>query len=255
MPVFAYRGRSGAGIVAGEIEANDRPAAVAQLRTKGVIALSVQERQAAAAAPKKFGGSVKDKDLAIYTRQFSTMVDAGLPIAQCLQILSEQSDSKTLRLVTGRIAREVEGGATLAESFRKYPRVFDDLFTNMLQVGESGGVLDVVLQRLSGYIEKAAKLKSKVKGAMVYPVTIISVAVLVIVFMMIFVIPTFAKMFQGLGADLPLPTKIVMFISEFTQKYILIMVGAGAGAIYALKRYYNTEQGSNVIDAFLLKVP
>src|SRR2546422_8673423 len=118
MPVFAYRGRSGAGIVAGEIEANDRPAAVAQLRTKGVIALSVQERQAKAAAVKKIGGSVKDKDLAIYTRQFSTMVDAGLPIAQCLQILSEQSDSKTLRLVTSRIAREVEGGATLAESFR-----------------------------------------------------------------------------------------------------------------------------------------
>src|SRR5437867_7130525 len=136
MPVFAYRGRSGAGIVAGEIEANDRPAAVAQLRTKGVIALSVQERQAKVAAVKKIGGSVKDKDLAIYTRQFSTMVDAGLPIAQCLQILSEQSDSKTLRLVTSRIAREVEGGATLAESFRKFPKVFNDLFVNMLAVGE-----------------------------------------------------------------------------------------------------------------------
>ena len=139
-------------------------------------------------------------------------------------------------------------GATLAESFRKYPKVFNDLFTNMLQVGESGGVLDVVLQRLSGYIEKAAKLKSKVKGAMVYPATIISVAVLVIVFMMIFVIPTFAKMFQGMGADLPLPTKVVMWLSDFTQKYIIVMVGVGAGAIYALKRYYNTENGSNIID-------
>ena len=255
MPVFAYRGRSGAGIVAGEIEANDRPAAVAQLRTKGVIALSVQERQAKVAAVKKIGGSVKDKDLAIYTRQFSTMVDAGLPIAQCLQILSEQSDSKTLRLVTSRIAREVEGGATLAESFRKFPKVFNDLFVNMLAVGESGGVLDVVLQRLSGYIEKAAKLKSKVKGAMVYPITIVSVAILVIVFMMIFVIPTFAKMFQGLGADLPVPTRIVMFLSDFTQRYIVVMVIAGAGAIYALKRYYATDQGSKVIDAFLLKVP
>jgi type IV pilus assembly protein PilC len=116
-------------------------------------------------------------------------------------------------------------------------------------------VLDVVLQRLSGYIEKAAKLKSKVKGAMVYPITIISVAVLVIVFMMIFVIPTFAKMFQGMGAELPLPTKVVMFLSDFIQRYILVMVGVGAGAIYALKRYYNTDQGSNIIDAFLLKVP
>src|SRR5574341_159944 len=125
----------------------------------------------------------------------------------------------------------------------------------MLAVGESGGVLDVVLQRLSGYIEKAAKLKSKVKGAMVYPVTIISVAVLVIVFMMIFVIPTFAKMFQGLGADLPLPTKIVMLISDLVQKYIILMVLAVAGVIYAIKRYYATDQGSRVIDAFLLKVP
>ncbi len=255
MPVFAYRGRSGAGVVAGEIEADDRPGAVAQLRAKGVIATSVQERQAKAAAVKKIGGSVRDKDLAIYTRQFSTMVDAGLPIAQCLSILSEQSDSKTLRDVTKRITTEVEGGATLAESFKKYPRVFNDLFVNMLAVGESGGVLDVVLQRLSGYIEKAAKLKSKVKGAMVYPVTIIGVAALVIIFMMIFVIPTFAKMFQGLGADLPVPTRIVMFLSDFTQRYIVVMVIAGAGAIYALKRYYATDQGSKVIDAFLLKVP
>src|SRR5437762_10415793 len=217
MPVFTYRGRSGAGVVAGEIEADDRVTANAQLRAKGVVATFVRERQAKAAAVKKIGGSVKDKDLAIYTRQFSTMVDAGLPIAQCLSILSEQSDSKTLREVTGRIAREVEGGATLAESFRKYPRVFDDLFTNMLQVGESGGVLDVVLQRLSGYIEKAAKLKSKVKGAMVYPVTIIGVACLVIIFMMIFVIPTFANMFKNMGAELPLPTKIVMWMSDMTR--------------------------------------
>src|SRR5207248_10616712 len=131
MPVFAYRGRSGAGIVAGEIEANDRPAAVAQLRTKGVIALSVQERQAKVAAVKKIGGSVKDKDLAIYTRQFSTMVDAGLPIAQCLQILSDQSDSKTLRAVTTRITNEVQGGATLAEPLQKYTTVLNDLCVNI----------------------------------------------------------------------------------------------------------------------------
>jgi len=255
MTVFTYRGRSGTGAVAGEIEADDRPNAVAQLRAKGVVATSVQERQARATAVKRMGGRVKDRDLAIYTRQFSTMIDAGLPIAQCLSILSEQSDSKTLRDVTGRIAREVEGGATLAESFRKYPKVFDDLFTNMLQVGESGGVLDVVLQRLSGYIEKAAKLKSRVKGAMVYPATIISVAVLVIIFMMIFVIPTFAKMFAGLGAALPLPTKVVMWMSDFVQRYVILMILAAAGVIYAIKRYYGTDQGSKVIDTFLLKIP
>ena len=255
MAMYAYRGRSGGAVVSGEIEANDRPTAVTQLRARGVVATSVQERTAKPVGMKKIGGKVKDKHLAIYTRQFSTMVDAGLPIAQCLSILSEQSDSKVLRDVTSKIAHEVEGGVTLAESFRKYPKVFNDLFTNMLQVGESGGVLDVVLQRLSVYIEKAAKLKGKVKGAMVYPLTIISVAVLVIIFMMIFVIPTFAKMFEGMGAELPLPTAIVMWLSEFTQRYILVMVGVGAAVIYAIKRYYNTEQGSSVIDAFLLKVP
>src|SRR6266480_2186718 len=144
MALFAYKGRAGGGAVTGEIEADSRPAAVTALRAKGVIATSVQEKAVkAAAAPKKFGGKVGDKDLAIYTRQFSTMIDAGLPIAQCLQILSEQNDSKTLRDVTARIALEVQGGATLAESFSKYPRTFDNLFTNMLAVGESGGVLDV----------------------------------------------------------------------------------------------------------------
>src|SRR5438445_11293800 len=188
MAMYAFRGRSGGAVVSGEIEANDRPAAVTALRARGVVATSVQERTAKPVGIKKIVGKVKDKDLAIYTRQFSTMVDAGLPIAQALQILSEQSDSKVLRDVTSRIANDVQGGATLAESFGKYPKTFDNLFTNMLAVGESGGVLDVVLQRLSGYIEKAAKLKAKVKSAMVYPVTIIGVACLVIIFMLIFVL-------------------------------------------------------------------
>src|SRR5689334_11783737 len=254
MAVFAYRGRSGAAAVNGEIEADSRPAAVAALRAKGVVATAVEERKAkaaAAAGAAKLGGSVKAKDLAIYTRQFSTMVDAGLPIAQCLQILSEQSESKVLRDVTARIANDVQGGATLAESFGKYPRTFDNLFVNMLAVGESGGVLDVCLQRLSTYIEKAAKLKGQVKSAMVYPITIISVACLVIIFMMVFVLPTFKNM----GADLPLPTKIVIWLSDMTRKYIIFMLAAVGGGIYALKRWYNTDQGSMAIDTFLLKVP
>src|SRR5512145_345091 len=257
MAVFTYKGRAGSGAVSGEIEADTRPAAVAALRAKGVVATSVQERRAkaSASAPKRLGGKVKDKHLAIYTRQFSTMVDAGLPIAQSLQILSEQSDSKVLRDVTARIAADVQGGSTLAESFGKYPKTFDNLFVNMLAVGESGGVLDVVLQRLSGYIEKAAKLKAKVKCAMVFPITILGVACLVIIFMMIFVLPTFANMFKNMGAELPLPTKIVMWMSDFTRKYILVMLGAAAAAIYGLKRYYNTDKGSTLIDTFALKVP
>src|SRR2546426_4925123 len=258
MAVFAYKGRAGGGAVRGEIEADSRPAAVTALRAKGVMATPVQEKAvkaAGAAAPKKFGVLNDTATPEIYTRQFSTMVDAGLPIAQCLQILSEQNDSKTLRDVTARIAADVQGGATLAESFGKYPRTFDHLFTNMLAVGESGGVLDVVLQRLSGYIEKAAKLKSKVKSAMVYPITIIGVACLVIIFMMIFVLPTFANMFRNMGADLPLPTKIVMWMSDITRKYIIFMLAGVGAALWALKRYYNTDNGSMVIDTFALKVP
>jgi type IV pilus assembly protein PilC len=260
MTTFAYRGRASGGAVTGEVDAENRLGAVAMLRGKGIIATAVEEKKAKPAglsffSGAKIGGKVKDKDLAIYTRQFSTMIDAGLPIAQCLSILSEQSESKTLREVTARIAKDVEGGATLADSFRKYPKTFDDLFTNMLAVGESGGVLDVVLQRLSGYIEKAAALKRKVKGAMVYPITIISVAFLVIIFMMIFVIPTFAKMFEGLGAELPLPTKVVMWLSDFFQKFIIFIVLGIAAGIWALKRFYATDPGSKIIDRLLLKFP
>jgi type IV pilus assembly protein PilC len=255
MATFAYRGRSTAGAVNGMIEADTRPAAMALLRSKGVIATSIEERKPKPARAARVGGKVKDRELAIFTRQFSTMVNAGLPIAQCLQILAEQSESPALRDVTARITKDVEGGSTLAESFRKYPKTFDDLFTNMLEVGEGGGVLDVVLQRLSGYIEKAAALKRKVKGAMVYPITIIGVAILVIVFMMIFVIPTFVKMFEGLGQDLPLPTKIVVWMSEFTQRYVIFMLGALFAGIFALKKFYATDQGSMLIDTLLLRVP
>jgi type IV pilus assembly protein PilC len=258
MAVYAYRGRSGAAAVNGEIEADSRPAAVAALRAKGVVATAVEERKAKAAAAaggQKLGGSVKAKEMAIYTRQFSTMVDAGLPIAQCLQILSEQSESKTLREVTAKIANDVQGGATLADSYGKYPKTFDNLFVNMLAVGESGGVLDVCLQRLSTYIEKAAKLKGQVKSAMVYPITIISVACLVIIFMMVFVLPTFANMFKNMGADLPLPTKIVIWMSDVTRRYIIVMLAVAAAGVYAIKRYYATDQGSMAIDTFMLKVP
>src|SRR2546425_5632016 len=257
MAVFAYRGRGASGAVAGELEATDRMTAVAQLRSRGIVATSVAERRARAARVSAASrvGKAKDKDLAIYTRQFSAMIDAGLPIAQCLTILGEQTESKPLRIVTQQIAKEVEGGATLADSFQKYPKIFNDLFTNMLQAGEAAGVLDVVLQRLSAYIEKAASLKRKVKGAMVYPLTIISVAVLVVIFMMTFVIPTFKTMFAGLGADLPLPTKIVLWMSELTQRYIVFIVAALIGFVFALRKYYRTDQGSMVIDSFMLKVP
>jgi type IV pilus assembly protein PilC len=253
MAVFTYQGRSATGSTQGEIEAADRSAAVGALRGRGILTTAIKEK--GAAAPKKIGGKVKDKEMAIFTRQFSTMIDAGLPLVQCLTILAEQSESKNLRAVTANVARDVEAGSSLAEAFRKHQRTFDDLFTNMIEVGESGGILDIVLQRLSVYIEKAAALKRKIKAAMIYPLTIVGVAFIVVVFMLTFVIPTFAKMFKDMGAELPLPTAIVLWISEFVQSWILIIIAAIAAGIYALKRYYRTEQGQSAIDTLLLKTP
>ncbi len=255
MGVWVYQGRTVSGSTQGEIEAPDRNAAVAALRSKGVLTTAIKEKPAGAAKKEKAGGKVKDKEMAIFTRQFSTMIDAGLPLVQCLNILAEQSESKNLRMVTTKVARDVEAGSSLADAFGKHPKTFDDLFTNMIEVGESGGILDIVLQRLSVYIEKAAALKRKVKAAMIYPLTIVSVAVIVVIFMLTFVIPTFAKMFQNLGAELPLPTKIVLWMSEFVQSWILLIIAAMAGGIYALRRYYHTEAGKMVIDSLLLKLP
>jgi len=254
MAVFVYQGRSASGNQNGEIEAPDRSAAVGELRRRSILVTKIAEKS----APKmsfKFGGKVKDKEMAIFTRQFSTMIDAGLPLVQCLNILAEQSESKTLRSVTGQVARHVEAGSTLADALRRHPRTFDDLFTNLVEVGEAGGILDVVLQRLAAYIEKAAALKRKVKAAMVYPCAIIGVALLVVIFMLTFVIPTFAQMFKDLGADLPLPTKIVMMLSDFVRGYILLLIAGMIGAVMALRSYYRTEGGRATIDALMLKTP
>src|SRR5438874_6611048 len=255
MAVWTYQGRTVSGSTQGEVEAPNRNAAVAILRGKGVLTTAIKEKPGAAAKEKKIGGKVKDREMAIFTRQFSTMIDAGLPLVQCLNILAEQSESKNLRDVTTRIARSVEQGSTLADSLRRHPRAFDDLFTNMVEVGESGGILDVVFQRLAAYIEKAAALKRKVKGAMIYPASIISVAFLVVIFMLTFVIPTFTKMFKDLGADLPLPTQVVVWLSEFVRTYILLIIAAVFGCVFALRAYYRTEKGQATIDALLLKVP
>jgi type IV pilus assembly protein PilC len=254
MAVFTYSGRGTGGTMTGEIEAPDRTSAVGELRKRAILVTKIQER-AGSKSPSKAGGKVKDKEMAIFTRQFSTMIDAGLPLVQCLNILAEQSESKNLRDVTGRVARSVEQGSTLADSLRRHPRTFDDLFTNMVEVGESGGILDVVFQRLAAYIEKAAALKRKVKGAMIYPASIMGVAALVVIFMLTFVIPTFTKMFKDLGADLPLPTQVVVWLSEFVRTYILLIIAAIVGCVFALRAYYRTEKGQSTIDALLLKVP
>jgi type IV pilus assembly protein PilC len=255
MPVFAYQGRTTRGSTTGEIEAPDRTAAVAELRRKQILVTSIKEKAAKAAVAWFGGKKIKDKELAIFTRQFSTMVDAGLPLVQCLTILAEQSGSKPLREVTAKAARDVESGSTLADALRKHPKAFDDLFTNMVEVGEAGGILDIVLQRLSVYIEKAAALKRKVKAAMIYPLTIVGVAVLVVAFMLTFVIPVFAKMFEGLGADLPLPTKIVVWLSDFVRRFILLIAAGLVAIVLGIRAFYKTEAGRSTIDALLLKLP
>lgn len=257
MPMFAYQGRTAQGSTAGEIEASDLTVARAQLRQKQIFVTSIKEKAArkAAAGPKARAGKVKDREMAIFTRQMSVMIDAGLPLIQCLNILAEQSESPVLRSVTARVARDVESGSSLAEALRKHPKTFNDLFTNLVEVGETGGILDTVLQRLSAYIEKAAALKAKVKSAMMYPTAIVSVALLVIVFMLTFIIPTFATMFTQMGAELPMPTKIVVGMSNFMLSYWWLLGAVLAGGIFGLRQYYKTGAGKLVIDSLLLKVP
>jgi len=255
MPTFAYTGRGMRGAISGEIDASDRSAAVGELRNRSILVTKIQEKRATKNLLSKFGGKVKDRELAIFTRQFSTMIDAGLPLVQCLNVLADQSESKVLRTVTAQVARSVETGSTLADGMKRHPKTFDDLFTNLVAVGETGGILDVILRRLSSYIEKAAALKRKIKAAMIYPAAIIGVAILVVIFMLIFVIPVFAKMFENLGADLPLPTKAVLWLSNFVQSWILLIIVGLIGAIYAFRQYYKTEAGKSTVDAILLKLP
>jgi type IV pilus assembly protein PilC len=253
MAVFAYQGRGATGIQKGEIEASDRMTAVGELRKRAILVTRISEK--AGKTSVRIGRKVKDKAMAVFTRQFSTMIDAGLPLVQCLHILAAQSESKNLRVVTADVARSVEEGSTLAEGLRKYPRTFNDLFTNMVDVGEAGGILDVIFQRLAAYIEKTAALKRKVKGALVYPASIISVAVLVIVFMLTFVIPTFAAIFKDMGAELPLPTRIVIGLSDFVRSYILLLIVGFVGCVFATRSYYRTDNGRSIIDALLLRIP
>ena len=259
MPVYVWKGRTISGeIQTGEFESNTQDEVLSALRKKRIIITSVREK------PKGFklnvpgmGPGVTTRDLAIFTRQFATMINAGLPLVQCLDILSKQTENVTFRQIIAGVTREVEAGNTLAESLGKKenPRVFDELFVNMVEAGEAGGILDDILMRLATFIEKAEALKRKVQGAMVYPGVVMTVAILATSFMLIFIIPTFARMFTGFGAELPLPTKIVMGLSSFLRSYWWAMILAVVGTAVGLQRYYRTEQGHMNIDRTLLKVP
>ena len=259
MPVYLWKGRTvGGEIQSGELTFDNQEDVLSALRKRRLIISSVREKKGDVKVGfPKIGGGVSTRDLAIFTRQFATMINAGLPLVQCLDILSKQTEKEEFRQVTTRVMRDVEAGTTLAEALGKKEnaKVFDELYVNMVEAGEAGGILDNILQRLATYIEKAEALKRKVKGAMVYPTVVLSVAMLATSFMLIFIIPTFAKMFSGFGAELPLPTKIVMGLSSFLRSYWWAMLAGGIGSVIGIQRYYTTERGHLQIDTFLLKIP
>ena len=255
MPAFVWKGKTRDGkVVSGEKVADNKEAVQALLRRDQITVTLVKEKGREFALPK-FGGGVGAKDLAIFTRQFSVMIDAGLPLVQCLEILGSQQENKTFAKVLQQTRMDVEGGASLADAMRKQPKAFDDLYTNMIAAGEAGGILDTILKRLATYIEKNVKLKAMVKGAMVYPVAVISIAGIVITVILWKVIPTFAAMFEGLGAQLPLPTRFVISLSNWLVRLLPFIVVGGVLLVVAFKRYYATHSGRRVVDGVVLKAP
>ena len=261
MAIFLWEGKTAQGrVLKGELEASNLEAVFAILRDRRIrpIPNRIREKGRGLDAEIKipgFGEKLKARDLSVFTRQFATMIDAGLPIVQCLDIQTQQSESKVLRNTLRVIKQDVEGGSTLAEALRKHPKIFDDLYVNMVEAGEAGGVLNAILNRIALFIEKANKLKKKVKGAMIYPCTIIGVAIVVVAILLIFVIPVFAELYGSMGKALPAPTQITINISNWVRAYCLYMVFAIVGIIIAIRFYYQTENGRMNIDRLLLRLP
>jgi type IV pilus assembly protein PilC len=261
MATFAYVGRTRSGAVKkGELSAKTRDEAVDQLRKQSVVVTSLEEKKGGGFDLSKIslGSGLTDKDLVVFTRQFGTMINAGLPLVQCLEILSTQSENKVLRETIGEVKTQVEAGSTFSDALRRHPKVFDDLYVNLVHAGEVGGLLDTILTRLAKYIEKAMKLKGQVKSAMIYPAAIMGVAVVVISVLMIWVIPIFAKMFVELSGGkvaLPGPTQLVIDISNAFTSYWYVIFGSLVAIIFGIKKYYATVQGRKAIDKFLLKTP
>src|SRR3954464_11775916 len=220
MPVFTFSGKDASGQkVSGERMAVNKQSLAQTLRRERITPGAIREKGKEFSMPTFGTTKVKTKDIAIFFRQFSVMIDAGLPLVQCLEILAANQENPTFQKTLNGVRTTVEGGSTLANAMKQYPKIFDDLTTNMIEAGETGGILDIILQRLAAYVEKAVKLKSAVKSALIYPVSVISIAVLVVGALLKFVVPIFEKLFAGLGVDLPLPTRIVMGLSEFVQNF------------------------------------
>ncbi|MGC1635692.1 MAG: type II secretion system F family protein, partial [Candidatus Acidiferrales bacterium] len=256
MPVFTYRGVNRAGAkVTGERTAETKAEVSAALRRENINVSKLSEKGKEFNIPT-FGGGVDSKELAVFTRQFSVMIDAGLPLVQCLEILAGQQENKIFQKVLTGVRASVEGGASLSNSMKQYEKAFDPLYYNMVDAGETGGILDTILQRLSSYIEKNVKLKRAVKSAMIYPIAVLGIAGSVIVLLLWKVVPIFTQLFNGLGVDLPLPTRVVINLSNFVGSIYggVIVVFCIAG-VFALKMWYGTPTGRYALDATVLKIP
>lgn len=257
MPVFVWEGRNRNGTVRkGEYEAVNETVAMAHLRGQQLMGVKVKLKGFSInLGDITFGAKVTTKELVVFTRQFATMIDAGLPLVQCLEIIASQMENKHFKKILYQVKDDVESGATFADSLRKHKAVFDTLYVNLVAAGEVGGILDTILNRLAAYLEKMDKLMRQIKGAMVYPTTVLVVAIIVVAAMLIWVIPVFEQMFSDFGGTLPAPTQVVINISEFLRHYLLYMIGGIALAIAGIKRYYQTNQGRKLIDQVLLKAP
>ncbi len=257
MPVYKWEGRARDGKVRkGTMEAPNEAVVTAQLRSQGILPTRIKKSmgQIEIKIPG-FKPKVKTKDIVVFTRQFATMIDAGLPLVQCLEILSSQQENPTFKEVILKVKEDVEAGSTFADALAKHPKVFDRLYVNLVNAGEVGGILDTILNRLAAYIEKAMNLRKKVKGAMVYPAAVVGVAVLVVAIILIWVIPVFQQMFAGVGKTLPAPTLFVIALSEFTKKYFLFMIIALFVLSFLFRRVYRTDRGRVFFDRLFLKAP
>jgi len=256
MPSFVWKGRGRTGQVEeGVLSADSKEAAAAALRKQNIQVTSLRERERRIPLLPKLGGNVSPKLISIFTRQFSVMLDAGLPLVQCLEILGGQQDDKKFKAIINAVRGDVEGGASLADAMQRHPGAFDNLYVNMIAAGEAGGILDIILQRLSTYIEKAVKLKSQVKSAMIYPVAVVVIAAGVVFVILWKVIPVFAQLFAGLGAELPYLTRVVVWWSEFIGSYVVwIFIGIALTWI-AIAQWHKTYQGRRILDSLMLKVP
>jgi type IV pilus assembly protein PilC len=256
MPVFTFSGKTSSGEkVQGERVAVNKDALASALRRERITPASIREKGKEFSLPTFGSGKIKVKDVAIFFRQFSVMIDAGLPLVQCLEILAANQENPNFQKTLTGVRTTVEGGATLANAMRQYPKVFDDLTTNMIEAGETGGILDIILQRLALYVEKAVKLRAAIKSALIYPVAVVSIAVLIVGALLKWVVPIFANLFVGLGVALPLPTRIVVGLSAFVGQFWWFFIVGSVAFVFGVKQILKNPKGRYYFDAMLLKLP